>query len=151
MALSKDELARKVAEFLGQPVSVKFTEAEREDRSQSLLDDLCGPGDEVLAGFLYEIAEGKTGRDVLKNDRIVTVYPSAIEREGAIRMLRVWHRGLAQKQVKIEKTTTHKVKWDPNSLSLEDLNKLESMQRKALSAGQTVEGEFQETDVEGEE
>lgn len=143
---TKEELARLVADFLETPNVPKVTEKDREARCLAFLDQVCGPGDEILIGHLAEISQGATGRDVLKGDRLVTVYPSANERTNAARLLRVWHRGLAQRSVKVDQTITHRVKWDPDRLSLQELEQLEATHaRAALPEGRTVDAEFSET------
>lgn len=143
MAKSKEEIQALVNEFLGKPQVPQVTEKEREAQCLAMLDRVCGPGDEHLIGHLSEIAGGGVGKDVLKGDRLVTVYPSAMERMTAMRMLRVWHRGMAARSIKVDQTVTHRVKWDPNRLSLEELQALErAHERASLPSGQTVEGEL---------
>lgn len=143
MAKSKEEIQALVNEFLGKPQIPQVTEKEREAQCLAMLDRVCGPGDEHLIGHLAEIAGGGVGKDVLKGDRLVTVYPSAMERMTAMRMLRVWHRGMAARQIKVDQTVTHRVKWDPNRLSLEQLQALErAHEQAALPSGQTVDGEI---------
>lgn len=142
-AKSKEEIQALVNEFLGKPVAPQVTEKDREDQCLALLDRLLGMGDETLIGFLYDIAQGTTGRDVLKGDRLITTYPNSNERIAAARLLRVWHRGLTARSVKVEQSVTVRHKWDPNKLPLEDLQALERMhERAALPSGQTVEGEL---------
>lgn len=147
MAKSKEEIQALVNEFLGKPQTPQVTEKERESQCIAMLDRVCGPGDEHLIGHLAEIAGGGTGRDVVKPDGTMrTVYPSAMERMTAMRMLRVWHRGMAARQIKVDQTVTHRVKWDPNRLSLEELEALERVHdRASLPSGQTVDGEIVET------
>lgn len=140
---SKEEIQALVSEFLGSPSAPTVTEKDRESQCLALLDRICGPGDEVLIGFLFDVAQGTTGRDVLKGDRLVTTYPNANERLAAARMLRVWHRGLAARSIKVDQTVTHRLKWDPNKLTLAQLEALESAHAiAALPSGQTVEGEL---------
>lgn len=153
MPKSKEEIQRLVNEFLEKPAVPQVTEKEREAQCLALLDRVCGPGDELLIGHLAEIAGGGVGKDILKGDRLVTVYPSAMERMTAMRMLRVWHRGLAARSLKVDQTVTHRVKWDPNRLSLEELRSLERVHdRAALPAGETdaeiVEPETEEIESE---
>lgn len=138
-----------VADFISQPASTpNVTEKEREAANLAFLDQICGPGDQVLSGFLFEIAQGSNGRDVVKGDRLVTVYPSANERTNAARLLRVWHRGLAQRSLKVDQTVTHRLKWDPNKLTLEQLEALQKAhEQAALPSGDTVDGKFTETDA----
>lgn len=142
---SKEEIQRLVNEFLEKPSVPQVTEKEREAQCLAMLDHLLGPGDETLIGFLFEVAQGTQGKDVLKGDRLVTVYPSANERLAAARMLRVWHRGLAARSIKVDQTVTHRVKWDPNRLSLAELEALERVHTiAALPAGKEVDGEIVE-------
>lgn len=143
MAKSKEEIQALVAEFLGKPQVPQVTEKEREAQCLALLDHLCGPGDETLIGFLFDVAQGTTGRDVLKGDRLVTTYPNANERLAAARMLRVWHRGMAARSIKVDHTITHRAKWDPNKLTLAQLQALEAAHEQAsLPSGEVVEGEL---------
>lgn len=138
MPKSKEEIQRLVNEFLEKPAVPQVTEKEREAQCLAMLDRVCGPGDEHLIGHLAEIASGGVGKDVLKGDRLVTVYPSAMERMTAMRMLRVWHRGLAARSLKVDQTVTHRIKWDPNRLSLSQLESLERVHEiAALPAGET--------------
>ena len=140
---SKEEIQALVNEFLGKREVPQVTEKEREAQCLALLDRLCGPGDETLIGFLFEVAQGTVGKDVLKGDRLVTVYPNANERLAAARMLRVWHRGMAARSIKVDQTVTHRVKWDPNKLTLTELEAIEAAHARAsLPSGQTVEGEL---------
>lgn len=145
MAKSKEEIAQLVNDFLGTPKVPKVTEKEREAQCLALLDQVCGPGDENLIALLYEIAQGSVGKDVLKKGEIVTVYPTSGERMAAARMLRVWHRGLAARSIKVDQTVTHRVKWDPNKLSLAELESLERVhQRAALPSGEVVDAQIVE-------
>lgn len=149
MPKSKEEIQRLVNEFLETPAVPQVTEKEREAQCLALLDRLCGPGDETLIGFLFDVAQGTTGKDVLKGDRLVTTYPNANERLAAARMLRVWHRGMAARSIKVDQTVTHRVKWDPNRLSLEELQSLERVHEiAALPAGEVVDAELVETESE---
>lgn len=142
-AKSKEEIQALVSEFLGKPQVPKVTEKDREAQCLALLDQVLGPGDETLIGFLFDIAQGTTGRDVLKGDRLVTTYPNSNERIAAARLLRVWHRGLAARSIKVDQTVTHRVKWDPNRLTLAELEVLErAHDRASLPSGPTVEGEI---------
>lgn len=142
---TKEELARLTQAFLAEPATPTVTEKDREAQCLAFLDRICGTGDEVLGGFLFEIGQGGTGREVVKGDRVVTLYPSANERTNAIRMLRVMHRGLAQRAVKVEHTHEHRHKWDPGKLTLAQLEALETAHAvAALPAGETVDAEFSE-------
>lgn len=154
MAQTKEEIQKLVNDFLERPAVPQVTEKEREAQCLALLDRVCGPGDENLIAFLYDVVQGGGARDVVKHDHVTTVFPTAGERMAAARMLRVWHRGLAARSVKVDQTVTHRVKWDPNKLSLEELEALErTHQRAALPAGKVVDAEIVETpeDPESEE
>lgn len=144
MAKSKEEIQALVNEFLGKPQVPQVTEKEREAQCLAILDRLCGPGDETLIGFLFDVAQGQTGRDVHKPDgSLRTVYPNANERLAAARMLRVWHRGLAARSIKVDQTVTHRVKWDPNRLTLAELQALErTHDRASLPSGEIVEAQI---------
>lgn len=157
MAKSREEIQALVNDFLEKPQVPQKTEKEREAQCLALLDRVCGPGDETLIGFLIEVASGAVGRDVIKNDgRIVTVFPTSQERLAATRMLRVWHRGMAARSIKVDQTVTHRVKWNPNKLTLEELEQLARVHdRAALPSGETdaeiVEDPEETENLESEE
>lgn len=129
---------------------------EKPTKKQGLeyLDRLFGKDSNRLFDELSDIALGKHTQEVTTLDRngepkVETSGASWGDRINALKILLEYHQG------KPEKTVNHNVrteapKWNPDALSLEELEQLNRLYKKASVElpGDVVEGEFTEEDPE---
>jgi hypothetical protein len=125
--LSKKDMRRAAAEIFGED-------------SRGLLQILK----EIASGEAEIIEPGKYGE-------AVSVRPSFSERLTAIQTVLSYQHGKPHQSTTVE-TVERPTKWNPDLLSVEEINQIESLVKKATPLPpNTIEGEYAETNEEEEE
>lgn len=125
------------------PVLVGIDEAERERRAMEWFDSNLGPGDERALDHLLAIATGQASTEALSRmGDPVTKRPSFGERIAAWDLLMTRHRGRPAQKIEVADARLAEAKWDPDSLTLEELRELKKLTEKATSP--VVDADFTE-------
>lgn len=120
----------------------RLTDEAKELRSQEVLDRLLGAGDEKAYLLLMEIAEGRRSIETVNRfGEPVTRRPSFQDMMTAMGMLMDRHRGRPVQKVQHDIRPPASSKWDPDQLSLEDIQQM----RKLAGKAQVVDAEFTES------
>lgn len=130
------------------PILVGIDEAERERRALDWFDRNLGPGDERALDDLLLIATGRVSTEGLdRNGNPVTKRPTYGDRIAAWDLLMTRHRGRPVSKVEIKGQLSVADKWDPDSLTLEEIRELKKLADKATTP--VVDAEFTEDKTDG--